>query len=244
MNNNNDCQCNQQNNKCCCYRHGVPCCFKQLYGNQHKDDNLYYSNYNNSSYQYKNNNYLRNEKPMSKIAFLNLNNELRRLWEEHIVWTKLTIMALANNDPDTEAITNRLLKNADDFGHLFESFYDKNTSKQFSNLIRDHLTIVADLVLAAKKEDVNSVKMIDDKWHKNADDISKFMHSINPYFNESEIRNMFYNHLTLTKNEAVAILSNKYDETIKIFDEIEIQALMMSDMFLEGFTKQFKDQIR
>ncbi|MDD2409934.1 MAG: hypothetical protein PHD03_04380 [Bacilli bacterium] len=54
---------------------------------------------------------------------------------------------------------------------------------------------------------------------------------------------MFYNHLALTKNEAVATLTNKYEEAIKLFDEIEIQALMMSDMFLQGFTKHFPNQI-
>lgn len=34
------------NDGCCCYRHGVPCCFEQLYGNQViTDDNFYYSDY-------------------------------------------------------------------------------------------------------------------------------------------------------------------------------------------------------
>jgi hypothetical protein len=143
---------------------------------------------------------------IKNISFLNLNNELRRLWEEHIFWTKLTIMALAGNTPDTELVIKRLLRNADDFGHLFAIFYDQSIAEHFKNLIRDHLTIAADLVVAAKKGDNNSVKAIDDKWHKNADDISRFMNSINPYFNEVEVKNMFYNHLALTKNEAVAIL--------------------------------------
>ncbi len=88
-----------------------------------------------------------------------------------------------------------------------------------------------------------STKTNDDKWRKNADDIAKFMSSINPYFNEIEKRNMFYSHLALTKDEAVAILNNKHEEAIKLFDEIEKQALMMSNMFLKGFTKRFPNKI-
>ena len=232
------------NDGCCCYRHGVPCCFEQLYGNQViTDDNFYYSDYPNLFRQYQINSYLRHGKPMKNITFINLNNEFRRLWEEHIVWTKLTIMALASNAPDTALVTNRLLRNADDFGNLFAHFYDQSVAKQFANLMRDHLTIAADLVVAAKKGDNNAVKMIDDKWHRNADDIARFMSSINPYFNETEIRNMFYNHLALTKDEAVAILTNKYEEAIRLFDKIEAQALMMSDMFLDGLARQFPNKI-
>jgi len=229
-------------NNCCC--RDIPYSFNQLYSKEViEDNNFYYPNYINSSYQHQSDGYLRHDKPIKNITFLKLNNELRRLWEEHIVWTKLTIMALASNAPDTKFVTNRLLKNADDFGHLFAFFYDQSIAEQFKNLISDHLTIATDLVVAAKKGDNNSVKIIDNKWHENANNISKFMSNINPYFNEIEIRNMFYNHLALTKNEAVAILNNKYEEAIKLFDEIEIQALTMSNMFLEGFTKHFSNQI-
>lgn len=238
------------NNNYYCYRHNIPRYFKQLFRNPiiiddnfyPNDDNFYYPNYiNNSSYQYQTNNYLKHEKPMKNITFLNLNNELRRLWEKHIVWTKLTIMALASNAPDTKIVTNRLLRNADDFGHLFARFYNQSIAEQFANLIREHLTIAADLVVATKKGDTNAVRTIDEKWHKNADDIARFMNNINPYFNEIEVRNMFYNHLALTKDEAVAILTGKYEEAIKLFDEIATQALMMADMFLEGLAKQFSD---
>lgn len=232
------------NNNDCYNCHGIPYCFRQLYEDEIiTDDNSYYPNYNNSSYPYHDDYYLRSGRPLEYITFLNLNNELRRLWEEHIVWTKLTIMALASNAPDTKLVTNRLLRNADDFGHLFAFFYDQNTAKHFADLIREHLIIAADLVVAAKKGDTNAVKTIDDKWHRNADEIAIFMNSINPYFNESEVRSMFYNHLALTKAEAVAILTNKYEDAIKLFDEIENQALMMSDMFLKGLANQFPNRI-
>jgi phage terminase Nu1 subunit (DNA packaging protein) len=109
--------------------------------------------------------------------------------------------------------------------------------------MREHLTIAADLVNAAKKGDNNSVMIIDNKWHKNADEIARFLNSINPYFNEINVRNMLYEHLALTKDEAISLLTKKYENAIRLFDEIEIQALMMSDMFLEGLARQFSNQI-
>jgi phage terminase Nu1 subunit (DNA packaging protein) len=203
-------------------------------------NNNNYSNFNIPSYQPQDN-YLRIAK--NNITLLNLNNELRRLWEEHIIWTKLTIRAIANNDPDTGLVTNRLLRNATDFGQLFLFFYNPSIAENFAHLMREHLTIAADLVNAAKKGDNYSVMIIDNKWHKNADEIARFLNSINPYFNEINVRNMLYEHLALTKDEAISLLTKKYENAIRLFDEIEIQALMMSDMFLEGLARQFSNQI-
>jgi len=181
--------------------------------------------------------------PHNKISLLELNNVIRQLWEEHINWTRLAIISIANGSPDTQSVSNRLLRNAADFGNLFANFYNHAIAQEFSKLIRDHLTIAADLVVAAKKQDNNAVVDIDKKWHKNADDIANFLSSINPNWNRSEIQKMMYNHLSLTKAEAVAILTNKYEEGIALFDEIEGQALMMADSYMEGIAKQFPNRV-
>lgn len=215
--------------------------FNQLYSDQDINGGIYYNI--NTPYQYPSDNYSRDQEIVGGIGLLYLNNELRRLWMEHIFWTKITIMSLASDALDIEVVTNRLLKNADDFGNLFAQFYDINFSNNFAKLMREHLTIALELVLAAKRGDNSSVSIIDEKWHKNADEISKFLNSINPYFSELMVRNMFYNHLALTKDEAVAILNRRSNEAVILFDEIEKQALMMSDMFLEGLFKQFPNKI-
>lgn len=191
-------------------------------------DNLYQS-YRHSSY--------------TKVSFLGLNNMIRQLWEEHIVWTRLAIMSIANSSPDTQLVSNRLLRNATDFGNLFANFYSPKIAQEFSNLIREHLSIAADLVVAAKKQDSNVVADIDKKWHKNADDIASFLNTINPNWDRSKIQQMMYDHLSLTKAEAVAILTNKYAEGISLFDEIEKQALMMADSYTNGIAKQFPGKV-
>jgi hypothetical protein len=39
-----------------------------------------------------------------------LRQEMRRLWEDHITWTRLAIISLTTDSPDTEATVGRLLK--------------------------------------------------------------------------------------------------------------------------------------
>ncbi|MFX3674607.1 MAG: hypothetical protein ACE3JQ_09185 [Paenisporosarcina sp.] len=50
---------------------------------------------------------------------------------------------------------------------------------------------------------------------------------------------MFYTHLELTKQEAVSMISGEYQSSIALFDEIEKQALEMSDAISSAIVMQF-----
>lgn len=45
------------------------------------------------------------------------------------------------------------------------------------------------------------------------------------------MREMWFEHLALTKSEAVARLNHDYTKDIAIFDQVEKQALMMAEDF-------------
>ncbi len=50
---------------------------------------------------------------------------------------------------------------------------------------------------------------------------------------------MLFEHLALTKTEAVSRLTGDYETNIAIYDEIETQALGMADVMTEGIVRQF-----
>ena len=50
-----------------------------------------------------------------------------------------------------------------------------------------------------------------EKWYANGDAIIEFLNSINPYIDKEEFRKMFYEHLALTKAEALAFLNKDYE---------------------------------
>lgn len=191
-------------------------------------------------------NYQQPVNPYKKInkSILNLNNDIRRLWFEHAIWTKLTIMSIANGSPDVQLVSERLLRNADDFGKAFLTLYGPTVSDQFKKLIREHLLIAADMVNALKRKDNTTVNVIEKKLFKNADDIADFLSRINPYWDKEDVRKMMYEHINLLKSEAVATLSNKYEESISLFEKIENQALMMADIFVEGILRQFPNKFQ
>jgi hypothetical protein len=172
-------------------------------------------------------------------AELELSNHLRMLWEQHVAWTRMFIINTVSNLPDVELVTNRLLRNPTDFEMALKPFYGDEIASKFNVLLTEHLTIAAELVNAAKAGNKEAAADAEKRWYANADEIAFFLGSINPYWSEEEWKTMLYEHLALTKTEAVTRLTGDYKTNIAICDEIENQALGMADVMTKGIVRQF-----
>lgn len=175
-------------------------------------------------------------------AQLELNNHLRMLWEQHVVWTRLTILSMVFNLPDVDLVTGRLLRNPGDFESALRPLYGDKTASRFAELLKNHLVIAAELVRAAKAGNNKQAADAERRWYANADEIAAFLGSINPYWSEEEWKEMLHEHLALTKSEAVSIITKNYSESISLFDKIERQALEMADVMINGIVRQFPDK--
>ncbi|WAG63519.1 acetylglutamate kinase [Clostridium estertheticum] len=170
---------------------------------------------------------------------MDLRNVMRSLWEQHVAWTRMTLISIIKDLPDVDFVTNRLLRNPIDFERVLEVFYGYEIASQFSDLFKSHLVIAAQLVKAAKAGDSKGSADAEKRWYANADEIAVFLSRINPYWSQENWKAMLYEHLRMTKSEAVNILTNNYEESITEYDEIEKQALKMADVMAEGIVKQF-----
>lgn len=163
----------------------------------------------------------------------------RLLWMEHVNWTRMTIISIVFNLPDLPFVQQRLLRNATDLGNCLRPFYGDTIADRYAALIKEHLIIAAELVTAAAKGDAKTADAKEKEWYRNADEIAIFLHSINPYLSIEGVQKMFYTHLALTKNEAITMIQKDYQTDVNIFDEIEAEALAMSDMIAQAIVLQF-----
>lgn len=170
---------------------------------------------------------------------LDLRNTMRLLWEQHVAWTRMTIISIAEDLPDLDLVTKRLLRNPIDFEMALKPLYGNENAAKFRNLFTAHLVIAAQLVNAAKVGDNNAAADAEKRWYANADEIAAFLNCINPYLPKAALITMLHEHLALTKSEAVAILNKDYAAGIALYDQVERQALSMSDALSEGIVKQF-----
>ncbi|MCC3357072.1 LysM peptidoglycan-binding domain-containing protein [Bacillus sp. REN16] len=174
-------------------------------------------------------------------AEVDYRNDMRSLWEEHVAWTRMAIISLIFKLPDIEFVLKRLLRNATDMGNMVRRLYGDEAAAAYGNLIKEHLLIAADLVKAALAGDQKAAMEAEQKWYRNADEIAKFLSSGNPYISEDTFRQMFYEHLALTKQEALFMINKEFQKDIDVYDEIEKQARAMADTISDAMVLLYPD---
>ena len=105
---------------------------------------------------------------VSSDAAWALRQDMRKLWTDHVVWTRNYIIAAVSGTPDAEAAANRLMKNQDDIGDAVGKYYGPDADRQMTTLLKEHISIAVDLIKAAKAGDKDGQKQADDRWKQNA----------------------------------------------------------------------------
>ena len=174
-----------------------------------------------------------------------LHDDMRRLWEDHITWTRLFIVSASADLPDTPATTRRLLRNQQDIGDAIKPFYGRAAGERLTSLLQEHITVAADLVASAKAGDQDGIERHSGAWYRNANEVADFLNKANPrHWPRKEMRSMMRDHLDLTLREAVAHLERNHRVDIRTYDRIHRQILEMADMLSDGIAAQFPKRFR
>jgi len=174
---------------------------------------------------------------------LELKNNMRRLWTDHVAWTRGYIVAAVANDPSASAQASRLMRNQEDIGNAVATYYGSAAGAKLTDLLKQHINIAVDLVTAAKAGDNAKVSDADRRWHDNARDIAAFLAGANPNWSRDALVNMLNEHLSLTTEEALARIQKRWTDDTVAFDRILTQALMMADALTDGIVKQFPSKV-
>jgi hypothetical protein len=180
-------------------------------------------------------------KPTSPQA-LSLQLALRRLWADHVIWTREYVVAAIADAPDAGAVAGRLLKNQEDIGNAVVPFYGEAAGSRLTELLKEHVMIAVDLIAAAKTGEQAKFANADAAWDRNAANIASFLAAANPNWPEKDVADLLGQHLALTKNEAVARLKGNWEDDIQAFDEIFTEILTVADVLAAGIVKQFPDR--
>jgi hypothetical protein len=176
---------------------------------------------------------------------LALRNGMRALWEDHVTWTRLAVISLLDNSPDTSATVARLLRNQTDIGNAIKPFYGKAAGNSLTRELRLHILIAADLIAAAKAGDQARVAQEQARWQRNAADIAALLSKANPrHWKRAQLTSMLNEHLRLTTAEVVARLGRNWEADVAAYDRIHRHALGMADALATGIVKQFPRRFR
>jgi hypothetical protein len=173
-----------------------------------------------------------------------LRQSMRKLWDDHVVWTRLFIVSTLGDLPDSAATTERLLQNQTDIGSAVKPFYGEAGGAKLTALLKDHILIAADIVKAAKAGDTAKLDASKARWNANADEIATFLSGANPKnWPAAEMKGMMHDHLDLTTKELEARLRKNWKADVAAYDKVDEQIQKMADMLSDGIVKQFPDKV-
>jgi hypothetical protein len=170
---------------------------------------------------------------------------MRKLWEDHITWTRVFIISAVADSPDKDAATQRLLQNQVDIGNAIKPYYGDAAGEKLTTLLKEHITTAAEVVTAAKANDTAKMQDANRRWFANADAIAAFLSAANPKnWPAAEMKQMMHDHLNLTTAEAQARLKGDWAADVAAYDKVHEQILHMADMLSAGIVSQHPQKFK
>jgi hypothetical protein len=180
--------------------------------------------------------------PLSSAA-VELKMDMRKLWEDHITWTRNVIFNIIDELPGTNEAVARLLQNQVDIGDAIEPYYGATAGNQLTALLTNHILIAANLLTALDDGDSAAFSAANTAWFANADSIAMFLNAANPTnWSFQQAQDMMYDHLNFTAAEALARKNADYPGDVIAYDNVHNEILEMADFLSDGIIRQFPNR--
>ena len=168
---------------------------------------------------------------------------MRKLWVSNAIWMREYIVNTIEGDPSLDAASKRLAKSQDDIGRAFAPFYGAETGSKVTTLLRQHTSLVKEMIEASMAKNTEKLTDADKRWRANADSITTVLSTVNPtHWPMATIQPVLLGGMNLTIAETNARLKRDYNADVETFDTILAQSLKLADMLSDGIIKQFPNK--
>lgn len=180
----------------------------------------------------------------SNQATCHLRMEERKLWIDHVLWTRSFIVSDLAQLEDKGPVLERLLKNQDEIGNSIKPYYGEEAGNKLASLLKTHIELAGQVTDAAKTGNKADLEKYNQLWYANADEIADFLSAANPNYSNKVLKEMLHKHLEYVTTQAVARLNKDWAADIKAFDEGEAHMINFADVLIDGIIKQFPEQFQ
>jgi hypothetical protein len=185
-----------------------------------------------------------NQKLYPVVSAITFKTNMRKLWEEHIFWTRNVIFCLVDDLPGNVQAVKRQLQNQIDLGNAIKPYYGDAAGDRLTELLYIHVNTTTEIIKAAKTRDTAIINDVNKKWFTNADEMVKFLHKLNQDWTVGDLKSMLNEQMKLTADEAGERLKKNYDADVIAFDKVHEGVLKMSDSLSDGIILQFPNKFK
>ena len=180
----------------------------------------------------------------NKASAVETRMAMRKLWEDHITYTRNYIISALGGLGDADAVAARLMKNQEDIGNAIKPYYGDAAGTKLTGLLKEHIKQAAVVVVAAKAGDKAKLAAEQAKWNANGKEIAALLAGANPNWKQAELEAMLQKHLDLTTGEVVGRLKKDWAADQRSYDQGHEHMLMFADTLTNGIAKQFPAKFR
>lgn len=156
---------------------------------------------------------------------------LRRLWADHVLWTRVVIMSALAGLADTQNAIDRLMRNQQEIGDAMKPVLGIATGDHLAALLREHIRAAIDAVVALKTGDGLSSAIA--RLYQNADQITEFLASTRRW-PPGGVRALLRQHIDQLLAEAQARAKGDWSSDIRATDASMDHILVLADALAAG----------
>lgn len=165
---------------------------------------------------------------------MNLIFNVRIAWRRLTTWTRAYIISRYLGIGTAEELFRRLYLEVQEFSAMIQVIFGREISRRNAGYLVLYTIILRDLISAYLEGNTEAVQQNLDRFYQNINDNAVFLAAINPYWNETEWRDMLTEYLQYTIDEANAFAAGDYKNAIEIFDRHTELTNRMGDIFAQG----------
>lgn len=166
---------------------------------------------------------------------MNLINSFRTSSLEMAIFSRFVASCIIIYEDCFDALFARLLQVPAEIFQQWTAYMGRSTAEKYYNLLTQHIIIMVELLQAIKAGNQQEADRLLVNWYKNADEISDFMASVNPYWSKEQLQNLFYQDLQLTLSQAQSLMAKDYIKSVEIFDQLRFHSILIGDTVARGF---------
>ncbi len=93
----------------------------------------------------------------------------RKLWIDHVTWTRSFIVSDLASLDDKSDVLERLLKNQEDIGNSIKPYYGEEAGNKLTTLLKGHIELAGQVTDAAKNNNKDDLEKYNKLWYENAE---------------------------------------------------------------------------
>ena len=165
---------------------------------------------------------------------LNLIFRSREIWRDLGTWISTYIISIYAGFGSQEAVLQKLNRIPIEFGNILRLIFGEQDAEKYTSFLSDFIRLLVSFVTAQINGDSTTVNEVTMKLYQNADQIAVFLSQINPYWQESEWKNLLYQFIGITIEESTTLLNKEYINNIDAYDKMLAQTSILGDYYSQG----------